>query len=85
MTNCRMDGGTCFDPYAEARANAAEGESEGGAPKGGRRGGRGRPPPGARRPPPRVNIWQSLQENCGSWEFDFGCHRTGGYCCYPYP
>ncbi|XP_022346012.2 uncharacterized protein LOC111138375 [Crassostrea virginica] len=93
MSNCRRDGGYCINPY---RMAAGEQENEGGAAPaggasgagggggGGARGGRGRGRGGQQARRPRVDFWGTIYENCVSWDYDFGCNRQGGICCYTY-
>lgn len=87
MSNCRRDGGYCINPYTMA---AGEQETEGGAAPAGGAGGAGGRGRGGRRgrggPParqrPRVDFWGVIFENCVSWDYDFGCNRQSGICCY---
>ncbi|XP_062581161.1 serine/arginine-rich splicing factor 1-like [Saccostrea cucullata] len=94
MSNCRRDGGYCINPY---RMAASEQETEepaagaggangaaGGRGAGAGRGGRGGPGARGRPPPRRVDFWGVIYENCLSWDYDFGCNRQGGICCYTY-
>ncbi|XP_056007714.1 uncharacterized protein LOC130050890 [Ostrea edulis] len=88
MSNCRTDGGYCINPY---RMAAGEQETEGGAGAGGAGAGQARGGPGGRgrggrgrQRRPQVDFWGVIYENCVSWDYDFGCNRQGGICCYNY-
>ncbi|XP_061188391.1 uncharacterized protein LOC133196534 [Saccostrea echinata] len=95
MSNCRRDGGYCINPYRmaaseqeteEAAAGAGGAGANGAAGARGAGAGRGRGGPGARgrAPARRVDFWGIIYENCLSWDYDFGCNRQGGICCYNY-
>jgi hypothetical protein len=99
MSNCRLDGGYCFNPARPAGGGSMDpgeaAEAAGGAaPAAGGRAARGRrrgPNPLGRAAQPRPMSFGTqmnmLTQQCMSSEFDLGCLSGGGngMCCIPFP
>ena len=99
MSNCRLDGGYCFNPARPAGGGSMDpgeaAEAAGGAaPATGGRAARGRrrgPNPLGRAAQPRPMSFGTqmnmLTQQCMSSEFDLGCLSGGGngMCCIPFP